>query len=152
MNDADFIRDSIKYLEKYSQYNVQKQAQKYGFTVPQIKIIKKIIKYKRITITQLCDQLDMSQSTISDIVNRLISKGVLVKYRDDNDKRSYVISASKEVDTFLEKDAFEFKNIGFEKILEHISQSDKEIALKGLEILVNAANIINHTLTEDLDI
>ena len=152
MNDADFIRDSIKYLEKYSQYNVQKQAQKYGFTVPQIKIIKKIIKYKRITITQLCDQLDMSQSTISDIVNRLISKGVLVKYRDDNDKRSYVISASKEVDTFLEKDAFEFKNIGFEKILEHISQSDKEIALKGFEILVNAANIINHTLTEDLDI
>lgn len=152
MNDADFIRDSIKYLEKYSQYNVQKQAQKYGFTVPQIKIIKKIIKYKRITITQLCDQLDMSQSTISDIVQRLISKGVLVKYRDDNDKRSYVISTSKEVDTFLEKDAFEFKNIGFEKILEHISQSDKEIALKGLEILVNAANIINHTLREDLDI
>lgn len=152
MKDADFIRNSIKYLEKYSQNNIQKQAQKYGFTVPQVKIIKKIIKYKRITITQLCNQLDMSQSTISDIVDRLISKGVLVKQRNDKDKRSYVISTSNEVDAFLENDAFEFKNKGFEKILENISQRDREIVLEGLEILVNATEPTNHTLKEDLRI
>ncbi|MDY0395508.1 helix-turn-helix domain-containing protein [Virgibacillus halophilus] len=94
MEKADFIGDSIAYIHRYTMKSLQKQAEEHGVTIPQVRVIAEVFSHKTVSVKQLSQNLKMTQSTVSDIVERLVSKGFLIKTPNEKDKRLVDISLS----------------------------------------------------------
>src|SRR5690348_13645878 len=94
MEKAELLRDSIEFLQRFMMKSIQKYSEEHGVTIPQARVIGEVFSHKAISIKLLSQNLKMTQSTVSDIVERLTAKGLLVKTTNPKDKRSVEISLS----------------------------------------------------------
>src|SRR5271168_3353542 len=72
-----------------------------GLTGPQRIVMQAIVQSKGLSLKQLSAQVSLAHSTVSGIVDRLQSKGMVDRRRDDADGRATIITASAEVRDFL---------------------------------------------------
>ncbi|PWA07070.1 MarR family transcriptional regulator [Pueribacillus theae] len=138
MDKANFIRESVDFLHRYIMKSLQKQAKEHGVTIPQVKVIGDVFAHKTVSIKQLSQNLKMTQSTVSDIVERLISKGFLVKTPNANDKRIVDISLSAELAEEINESILEIANTSLIGVLDLLSPNEQEIVEKGMRLLVSA--------------
>ncbi len=67
----------------------------FGLTGPQLIVLEEVSNHKRISVTGLAKAIFLSQATVTDIINRLVKKGYLIKKKSDRDKRQVWISLSE---------------------------------------------------------
>lgn len=134
----DFIRESIHFLHRYLMKSIQKHAEEHGLTAPQLRVIKEVYVNKSITIKQLTQNLRMTQSTVSDIVERLTEKGVLIKTPNPNDKRSVNISPSERILNVIKEGKPEPVNRAVREALSLMEPSEQEIVEQGMRLLVRS--------------
>ena len=81
----------------------------YGFTVPQLTLVFRLYETPNIKLNELTQKMELSQSTVSSIVDRLVTQGVVVRDIPKDDRRSVQLSLSPE---FMEKNKglFDYKN------------------------------------------
>ncbi|WML57420.1 MarR family transcriptional regulator [Neobacillus sp. PS2-9] len=135
---AIFIRESIDLLQSYIMKSLQKHSEERGVTIPQARVIGEVFAHKKISIKHLSQNLKMTQSTVSDIVERLTSKGLLVKTPNPNDKRSVEISLSNELSKGINEDISEIANKSLLDVLNLLNPTEQEIVEKGMKLLVSA--------------
>lgn len=66
-----------------------------GLTGPQLVILKEVTTHQLISVSELAKTISLSQGTVTDIINRLENKGLIVKARSQADKRRVLISPSE---------------------------------------------------------
>lgn len=135
---ADFIRESIDFLQSFIMKSLQKHSEERGVTIPQARVIGEVFAHKKISIKHLSQNLKMTQSTVSDIVERLTSKGFLVKTPNPKDKRSVEISLSNELSKGINEDISEIANKSLADVLSLLNPDEQEMVEKGMRILVSA--------------
>ncbi|NRD78943.1 MarR family transcriptional regulator [Bacillus sp. BRMEA1] len=135
---ADFLRESIAFLHRYMMKSLQKQAEEQGVTIPQARILAEVYSQRSISIKQLSQNLKMTQSTVSDIVERLTTKGFLEKAANPKDKRSVVISLSEPFAEGLNENVSEISNKSLIGVLNLLNPSEQETVEKGMQLLVSA--------------
>ncbi|WP_053363391.1 helix-turn-helix domain-containing protein [Bacillus sp. FJAT-27251] len=135
---ADFIRESVEFLHRYLVKSIQQYAEGLGLTAPQLRVIAEVLINKSITIKQLTQNLRMTQSTVSDIVERLSARGILVKTPNPNDKRSVHISASEKTLNGIKEKTPEPVNKAIRDALGSLTESEQEIVEQGMRLLVRA--------------
>jgi DNA-binding MarR family transcriptional regulator len=64
---------------------------RFGLTGPQLVILNEIARQESITVTQLARSISLSQATVTDILNRLGKKGLVVRTRDTIDRRRVLV-------------------------------------------------------------
>lgn len=138
MDRAVFIRESIDFVHRYTMKNLQKQAEEHGVTIPQIRVLGDVLAHKTVSIKQLSQNLKMTQSTVSDIVERLISKGFLVKTPNAKDKRLVDISLSARLAEDINDSISEIASKSLEGVLALLSPDEQEIVEKGMQLMVSA--------------
>ncbi len=138
MKDAEFIIKTIGSLNRYFQRSIQKKVEQSGVTLPQMRVIQEVVKHQGISIKDLSFTLNMSQSTVSGIVERLINKGFLLKKTNSQDKRFTEIWYTRRVATFLEKNSSEFVSEALSDALSHLQPADWEIIKRGMLLLLSA--------------
>ncbi|WP_026564402.1 MarR family winged helix-turn-helix transcriptional regulator [Bacillus sp. UNC41MFS5] len=138
VDKADFIRESIDLLQSYIMKSLQKHSEERGVTIPQARVIGEVFAHKKITIKHLSQNLKMTQSTVSDIVERLTSKGFLVKTPNPKDKRSVEISLSNELSKGINEDISEIANKSLVDVLSLLNPDEQEMVEKGMRLLVSA--------------
>jgi len=69
-----------KYLHKY-----------YGLSGPQLTILKELTEINEIPTGKLAQQISLSQATVTDILDRLEEKGLIIRQRSSFDKRRVYI-------------------------------------------------------------
>jgi DNA-binding MarR family transcriptional regulator len=69
-----------KYLHKY-----------YGLSGPQLTILKELTEVNEIPTGKLAQQISLSQATVTDILDRLEEKGLVIRQRSSFDKRRVYI-------------------------------------------------------------
>jgi DNA-binding MarR family transcriptional regulator len=86
-------------------------------------------------VSYLAKEFNMTKATISDSVKLLLKKGLIQKFDDPEDTRSYIIGLTSNGKQTAEKSA----NFAFaiEKPLSTLSQEQKEIILSGLLKLIH---------------
>ena len=146
---AIFIRESIDLLQSYIMKSLQKHSEERGVTIPQARVIGEVFAHKKISIKHLSQNLKMTQSTVSDIVERLTSKGLLVKTPNPNDKRSVEISLSNELSKGINEDITDIANKSLVDVLSLLNPNEQEIVEKGMELLVYAVK--NKMAAEGMD-
>lgn len=138
LEKANFIGESIDYLQRYTMKSLQKQAEDHGVTVPQIRVIGEVFAHKTVSIKFLSQNLKMTQSTVSDIVDRLVSKGFLVKTANSKDKRLADISLSPRLDEDIDESIAQLKNQSLVGALDRLSAEEQETVEQGMRLLVSA--------------
>lgn len=145
LEEAEYIRESIRYLNQYFEKGIQKKVEQYGFTIPQLRVIKEVVSHQGINIKQLTQNLQMTQSTVSDIVERLVKKGILVKKTNPLDKRASLIFPAYEVTRFLEKDRIDFVNESVINALNNLKPEERETVMEGIRLLVAAVGDLQNS-------
>jgi len=89
-------------------------------------------------VSYLAQEFNMSKATISDSVKLLLQKGLIQKFDDPSDTRSYIIGLTEEGKQTAEKSA----NFAFaiEKPLGSMNDEQKEAMLSGLLKLIHELN------------
>jgi DNA-binding MarR family transcriptional regulator len=135
---ADIIRESIDFLQRYIRKSLQKHSEERGVTIPQARIIGEVLAHKTISIKQLSQNLKMTQSTVSDIVERLTTKGLLLKTPNAKDKRSVEISVAVELKEEINENISEIANKALIGVLDLLDPNEQEMVEKGMQLLVSA--------------
>lgn len=135
---AEFIRESIDFLQRYMMKSLQKHAEEHGVTIPQARVIGEVYAHKAISIKQLTKNLKMTQSTVSDIVERLTSKGILLKTPNPKDKRFVEISLSELMAEEINENISEIANSSFKGVLNLLNLNEQEMVEQGMRLLVSA--------------
>lgn len=136
--DVEFLVNSIRCLDRYFQRAVQKKAEQSGITLPQMRVIKEVIKHQGISIKELSQNLDMTQSTVSDVVERLIAKNLLMKKTNSRDKRFVEIWSTQEVTRFLESGRPDFLRDALRNVTETLSPEDLSSIIQAVRKLLSA--------------
>lgn len=138
LQEAEFIVKSIRLLDHYFEKSIQKKAEGSGVTIPQMRVIKEVVKHQGISIKQLSQNLNMTQSTVSGIVERLINKDLLIKKTNPQDKRFAEIWYTKQITEFLENSSSEFISDAVKDIFQSFKPNELETITKGLHLLLSA--------------
>lgn len=138
MEKAEFVRESIDFLQRYIMKSLQKHSEEHGVTIPQARVIGEVYAHKAISIKHLSQNLKMTQSTVSDIVDRLTTKGFLVKTPSAHDKRSVEISLSDKLSEEINESISEIANMSLSGVLSLLNPSEQEIVEQGMRLLVSA--------------
>ena len=121
------------------------ESKKNSLSPIQVKILIFLLFHSKAQckVSYLAKEFNMTKATISDSIKALHRKGLIIKENDANDTRSYIISLSDEGMVIARQSSVFAKP--FEKTLEEMNISKKEIILDGLLNLIanlNKAEVI----------
>lgn len=118
---------------------IANELSKYGITIPQA-VVLDTIKDQRRTIGEISKAIDLSYSTVSGIVDRLERHRLVVRERDEIDRRVVWVSITDQFGC-LGKD----HPILIEDLYSHIFLDDfKELSSEQLDSLYSSLQLINH--------
>jgi len=95
LNIGEDVLRSIRRITRAIDLSSKKLAQTYGLTGPQSLIMHEIDRQKSIPISTLAARVSLSHATVTDILNRLFKRGLVVRVRDDKDKRRILASLTE---------------------------------------------------------
>ena len=113
----------IKEINSKINYKVTEELKNIGLTVPQITAIKFIAHRKKVTVSELSEEMNITKATVSGILNRLENMNIIKRIRSKEDKRIVYIVFSDE-GLSLAKDIKHIMNNCFENIFSNVSKED----------------------------
>ena len=113
----------IKEINSKINYKVTEELKNIGLTVPQITAIKFIAHRKKVTVSELSEEMNITKATVSGILNRLENMNIIKRIRSKEDKRIVYIVFSDE-GLSLAKDIKHIMNNCFENIFSDVSKED----------------------------
>lgn len=134
---------SINLCSKLFKNKLNKELEGVGITASQYAVIKDIeINTKAnntlelVTAVDIAERLDMDKPTISGIINRLISKGYIVKLSHPTDKRSSVLRITENCAEKLQK-IEEISSDVIQSSIEDIGEQELEIFKTVITKIIN---------------
>ncbi len=76
-------------------------VQRHGITGPQALLLKNLLDLKESPVGQLAKRVNLSQATVTDILDRLEKRGLIRRTRSDSDKRRVLVSATPSAEKVL---------------------------------------------------
>jgi len=75
----------------------------YGLTSPQLLILQELSHTKQISIGEIARRISLSQATVTDILDRLEIKGLIMRNRNDADRRQVLIRITPKAKEIMDK-------------------------------------------------
>lgn len=85
---------------KIIKHSMRKNFECSGITFPQSMVIHALIENSEMKITDLSNKIDLSNSTISGIIDRLEKQQLVVRTRSDEDRRTVYVKVTPKVEEF----------------------------------------------------
>jgi DNA-binding MarR family transcriptional regulator len=104
-------------------------------TGPQQLVMEVLVRSHGLSLKELSQQVSLSHSTVSGIVDRLEKRGFLKRKADPNDRRFTVITTSKAVEEFLKKKLPALTIHPLAEVLARASASEREEIVRGVRVL-----------------
>ncbi len=89
------VLTSIRKIIRAVDIHSKRLRMEVGVTAPQLIVLKEIHNNKRITTTALAEHISLSQSTVTNILDRLVDKNLVVRIRDSVDKRMWFLELTE---------------------------------------------------------
>lgn len=105
-----------------------------GMTGPQVAVMSELVRSGPSTVTELAGRLHLSHSTMSGIVGRLETAGLLTRTRDEHDRRITRIAVVDIVHRYVhDLDHGPYGQL--KAVLERATPQEREVVLDGLTTL-----------------
>lgn len=95
-NRSDDVLTAIRRVIRAVDLHSRKLSHDYKLTGPQALILKEISSSNTITAGELANRVSLSQATITDIIKRIEQRGLVVRSRDNKDRRRVLISLTEQ--------------------------------------------------------
>jgi DNA-binding MarR family transcriptional regulator len=93
------LRRIIRAIDLHSRSLIQR----FGLTGPQLIILEVLVERGECTITELSEAISLSMATVTGILSRLESRGLIERRRDDADRRKVLVRVTPACDEVLSK-------------------------------------------------
>jgi len=93
------LRGIIRAIDLHSRF----LAQHYGLTVPQLVILQELARVGEASGSELAKAVSLSQATVTGILSRLESRGLVTRRRSKSDKRRLPVRLTPDGEQLLEK-------------------------------------------------
>jgi MarR family transcriptional regulator, organic hydroperoxide resistance regulator len=120
-------------LQKDFKEYLFERSKQYGFTGPQIILMFMLYKNPGISLHELSDQMELSKSTVSGIVDRLVNQGIVMREIPEENRR--VIRLSLSPDFLNECNLSEIRDEYLADIIKDASPEELDKIIYGLEKL-----------------
>jgi len=132
-NPSERVVYLFKAVHKIYRDQIYEKSRQYGFTGPQMGLIIGLGKNPYITLKEMSECLGLSKSTVSGMVERLVSQGVVVREIPEDNRRIVRLSLSPD---FRKNNVLkELANKYINDSLKDASEEDLNQIITGLEIL-----------------
>jgi DNA-binding MarR family transcriptional regulator len=101
---CDQVLTTIRRLIRAIDLHSRQLVRSHGLTSPQALTLSTLIRDGDCTVGELAKQLSLSQATLTDILNRLVKRGLVQRSRSTIDKRRVQVTATRQAKELL-KDA-----------------------------------------------
>jgi len=91
------LRRIIRAIDLHSRSLVQR----FGLTGPQLVVLKELIESSPRSVSELATAVNLSQATVTGILDRLDRKGMVSRVRDTDDKRRVMVSPTAAAESVL---------------------------------------------------
>ncbi|MDF2880837.1 MAG: TrmB family transcriptional regulator [Clostridiaceae bacterium] len=121
-------------VNKNFKHCMRKNFDDAGLTIPQTMVVFTLLKSGEMKISELSNQVNLSNSTVSGIIDRLEKQGLVVRTRSEEDRRTVFVSVTgkfKEVHKGFHKQIEKT----FEDSLSSGTPEEMEKIIEGLNIL-----------------
>ena len=105
---------------------------KYELTPPQGMLVFILNKHQQLKISDISKKMGLSNSTVSSLVDRLESQGLVERIRSDQDRRVVLVQLSKEMNTCLNSHQDLLENL-IKDALVDFSISERNFLVESLE-------------------
>ena len=120
-------------------HNMNKLLEDTGMSVPQGMVLGLLSKRKKMKITELSNELCLSNSTVSGIIDRLEKQEIVVRERSEKDKRVVNVSISPDHDG-IHKNFHKQLEKNIENIMCQGNPEELHKIFEGLNILKKLLN------------
>jgi len=86
------LRRIVRAIDLHS----RRLAEEYGLTGPQVVLLREVVRSGEIHVAELAKKISLSHATVTDILNRLERRDLIVRTRSLTDRRRILIKATDE--------------------------------------------------------
>ena len=134
LNESIEVARLFQEVMQLFKHSMHKLLDETGMSAPQGMVLELLSKQKKMKITELSNQLCLSNSTVSGIIDRLEKQEMVVRERSEEDKRVVYVSISPSFE-----DMHKIFHKRFEKSIEDIMSQGSTVELhkifEGLDAL-----------------
>lgn len=133
------LRRVIRAIDQHSRH----LAKSHGLTGPQALMLNEIVRAGQITGSELAKRVSLSQATVTDVIKRMQSRGLIEKSRDQIDKRKHFLTATQTGQQLVKKSVPLLQESFQTKLaeLEEWEQNQLLSSLQRIAEMMNAGNI-----------
>ena len=84
------LRRIVRAIDQHSRY----LAQEFGLTGPQVVLLRELARNGEVHVAELAKNISLSHATVTDILNRLEKRGLIVRTRSMTDRRRIMVTAT----------------------------------------------------------
>jgi DNA-binding MarR family transcriptional regulator len=77
-------------------------VRRHGLTGPQNMLLRELAQTGAVTVGRLAERISLSQATVTDILNRLEQRGLVLRMRSTDDKRCVQVSLTRAAEQLLQ--------------------------------------------------
>ncbi|MFT5874737.1 MAG: DNA-binding MarR family transcriptional regulator [Clostridium sp.] len=134
LNDSVEVARLFQEIMQLFKHNMSKGLCDTGISAPQGMVLRLLSEKKKLKITELSNELSLSNSTVSGIIDRLEKQDMVVRERSEEDKRVVYVSVSPSFEDMHKDFHNQFaKNI--QNIMSQGSNAELHKIFVGLEAL-----------------
>lgn len=126
-------------LHKKFRDSAYEDANKKGFTVPQLSLIYELHHEPNLTLQELANRLGLAKSTTSGLIDRMVSRGIVTRETPENNRRVVYLALTPDFCTqnqnllsardYIISDLFKFRTITDPEADEIINALNKMLSL-----------------------
>ena len=133
------LRQIIRATDLYS----RQLSKKAGLTAPQLLILQAIRALGAVSLSKLSQQVSLSQATVTTIIDRLESRGLVMRHRSAEDKRVVHATLTEEGEAMVLKAPTPLQDVFSQRFaaLDEWEQSMIVAALQRVAHMMNAEGI-----------
>jgi DNA-binding MarR family transcriptional regulator len=87
INQEEQVLISLRQIIRATDIYSRKLSKEVGLTAPQLLILQAIRGLGAVSISKLSEEVSLSQATVTNIIDRLESRGIVARHRSTEDKR-----------------------------------------------------------------
>ena len=124
----------IKRIMSLIKQSFESDLKKLDVTQSQILVMRVLNHYGDMKVSDISRKLDLSNSTVSGIIDRLVEKKIVERKRSEKDRRIVMISLAEEYQQPVKKHLIAFAQ-KMRRALSTATEEDLDFILEGLEKL-----------------
>ena len=129
---------------RHSMHNLIRHSKSMGFTMPQVNTLFRLHHHDQCSVSDLAEFLGVSDAAVSQMVDKLVDQGLILRIEDPQDRRGKLLSLSPEGNTIVQE-SIKSRHAWVSTMAELFTPEQERMVQPALLLLIDK---INHMDTE----